>query len=251
MKTAGSASGSPGRTSAHARRAVGPGSRRGPAPRTGPRLRTSREKSTTALPARPSYATREEGRSLRSMHHERAALAVARARATRRRPTAAAPAPAVCVSRQVPGCGSPIVNGGPGQSGSRQSAPARKAWIVGVTAPGGAASSSVARDEHQRHRRLDHGLRAKARHARIGLRDPRHRHARQPQRRRQPHRHAQAAARELRDAHRLDRERLASRARCPPSDSAKSREPRAPRRGPRRGGRPAPPSGTAPASSGG
>ena len=59
-------------------------------------------------------------------------------------PDSGCPAAPVCVSRHVPGCGSPIVNGGPGQSGSRQSAPARKEWIVGVTAPAGAASSSVA-----------------------------------------------------------------------------------------------------------
>ena len=60
-------------------------------------------------------------------------------------PASGWPAAAVCVSRQVPGCGSPIVIGGPVQSGSRQSAPARKAWMVGAAAPGGAASSSVAR----------------------------------------------------------------------------------------------------------
>ena len=132
-------------------------------------------------------------------------------------PASGSPAPAVCVSRHVPGCGSPIVNGGPVQSGSRQSAPARKEWIVGVTGRGRHRLVQRRLRQHQRHRRLDHGLRAKARHARIRLRDPRHRHARQPQRRHQPHRHAQPAARELRDAHRLDRERLAAQLDARPS----------------------------------
>ena len=61
-------------------------------------------------------------------------------------PASGSPAPAVRVSRHVPGCGSPTVNGGPVQSGSRQSAPARNEWTVGVTTAVGTAESSTAFD---------------------------------------------------------------------------------------------------------
>ena len=142
MNTAGSANGSPGRTTRN-RAWPSPGFSMCACSSNGPRLSTSREKSTTALPVRPSKAIREEGRSLRSstMNALRApSCSVSHSPL----PATGSPTPADLLSRHVPGCGSPIVYGGPVQSGSRQSAPARNAWIVGVTAPVGTASSMVA-----------------------------------------------------------------------------------------------------------
>ena len=87
---------------------------------------------------------REEGRSLRSSTMN--AL---------RSPSASdshSPGPVERVARRrrcgsratCRGAGSPIVNGGPVQSGSRQSAPARNEWMVGATGATGTTSSSVA-----------------------------------------------------------------------------------------------------------
>ena len=220
VKTAGSANGSPGRTT-RTRAWPSHGFSTWACSSNGPRLSTSREKSTTALPATPSYATREEGRSLRSI-----TMNALRSPSRERDPLAAArqrlPGPAVRVSRHVPGCGSPIVNGGPVQSGSRQSAPARKEWIVGV-------------DRRRRHRLVQASPSTARAAPRTRSRSacespprpdtpPRCASPSRPAaaRRRQPHRHAQAAARELRDAHRLDRERLAPQLAARPA-TARSR----------------------------
>ena len=144
VNTAGSANGSPGRTT-RTRPGPSPGFSTWACSSNGPKLKTSREKSTIARPTTPSNATRDEGRSLRSITMN-ALRSPSASEIHSPPPDSGCPAPAVCDSRHVPGCGSPIVNGGPVQSGSRQSAPARKEWMVGVTAPVGTASSKVAFD---------------------------------------------------------------------------------------------------------
>ena len=223
-----------------------PGSRCGPAPRTAPgsgrRGRSPRPRAAT-IPSKPA---RDEGRSLRSstMNALRSPSA-----SEIHSPGPASASPGAGRVRLAPGARVRIADrerAVPASPGSRQSPPARKEWIVGAHGAGGAASSSAALREHQRRRRVDHGLRAKARHARIGLRDRASRPGPAPSGADEPHRDPQAAPL-----------RASSRSPSPtvnrslPSSSPADRQgevaaTRRSTRGPCPAGRPAPPSETAP-----
>ena len=104
--------------------------------------------------------------------------------------------------------------------------------------------------QHQRHRGLDHRLRAEARHARICLRDPRHHHARELQRRRQPHRQ-RATRRAPASSRSPSRPRTTRAPSCRPPATARSRATACSTCAGRRGSPSATACGTACASTGG
>ena len=250
VKTAGSASGSPGRTM-RTRPGPGPGFSMWACSSNGPRLRTSREKSTTALPAAAVVArrARRAGRCAPcTMNALR--VAVRRARATRR------------ARQRLPGAGR--VRLAPGArvrvaDRERRSRPVR---LAPVARRRGRHGSSASRRPPARPRRASPATSTSGTDDSITVCV------------RKPATPGYASAMRVTDRP-GSRSGAASRivTRRPPRASfvtltewtvnalAAQLEPAererevaraaAPRRGPRRAGRPAPPSGTAPASSGG